>query len=327
MAQRFSNSSKTPSSVEQLAAFFESKRYEHEVFQYAMSRGAMLEAWVSSYLVHLTESGSSDDAANLLLDSAATAATKCKSTALQRVGATELIVFARDGKGHGGLVRALEDIDHLLLPPTSFDNEHSSWQECIDRAHDDVHGRGDEQFVDKEPGDQRQVQMIVKRIARFPRNDRVWTSVHELERALQHCNVKLRRRGDPVDSDESDFDESDSADGDECRQISASQIKRQGVISTAFGMAPQRFGRCASLNTANPMVSYTTFETCAGYGLISRVQCDVDPGEVSAASHWSPSRIPITQADRLHPDWLDETADTHRVTGAKASRCEQAAPT
>ena len=81
------------------------------------------------------------------------------------------------------------------------------------------------------------------------------------------------------------------------------------------GAAPGWHVRCELLTNLlqalyeGKWYSGTVHEVCESEGNYS-VQCDVDPGEVSAASHWSPSRIPITQADRLHPDWLDETADT-----------------
>jgi hypothetical protein len=90
---------------------------------YAMSRGAMLEAWARSFLFYLSDQGSSSEAANALLSDIAELAAASSSKDLQQLSRSTLTAFVRDGKGHDGIVAVLGYLDRLLLSP---DNDRSA---------------------------------------------------------------------------------------------------------------------------------------------------------------------------------------------------------
>ena len=95
MTDRFGHSK--PVSTDHLADFLQPADSRPRIdtsllsARYAMSRGAMLVAWVRLYLYYLSERGSADDAANALLSDLADAACRPqKSTTSQQVSRTEL---------------------------------------------------------------------------------------------------------------------------------------------------------------------------------------------------------------------------------------------
>ena len=112
------------SSVTQLGVAFNISTLDRVIksAEYAMARGAMLEAWARSYLTHLFEYGASDDAANALLAEIAETARLSSSADFQRLARSTFAMAARDGKGHDGIAAVLDCTDQLLLCVDEFDS-------------------------------------------------------------------------------------------------------------------------------------------------------------------------------------------------------------
>ena len=124
-----------PVSLEQLASFFNAVDTDATLqgARYAMSRGAMLEAWARLYLYYLSERGVGNDAANALLTDLAEAARKAAAphassgaaipVELRHLANSSFRTYAYDAKGHGGISELLIAVDYLFLPASDNDGE------------------------------------------------------------------------------------------------------------------------------------------------------------------------------------------------------------